>query len=332
MSRADDLFNALRINGLTALDRLIDDREPESLFLDFKGTHDTGTSLKLNSDDNKVISKGISGFGNSSGGVLVWGVDCRRDANGTEIATKQALINAVGFQGKIESSISRATLPPHSGVQTLLIPDGNGGDGGYLAALVPQAFCGPLRSVVTNHYHFRAGSSFEIIPHDVLAGMFGRAPIPKVDVNFINLNATLDISGQWLHLNLSLVGVNLGAVTAEKPYLAIWLNDFPPEHFQWECLNPVDYVVRAGRLPGRSMVAKNGIGIAPSATEDLCNLLFQIPVNHLHDVDIQLTVGATGSVPSRFSIKGSAADMDGMIATLRSGVGARSMDVLRVEG
>lgn len=58
MSRAEDLFARLKAGGLAALDKLIDDREPESLFLDFKGSKDPGTGQKLYPDDSKNVSKG----------------------------------------------------------------------------------------------------------------------------------------------------------------------------------------------------------------------------------------------------------------------------------
>ena len=34
----------------------------------------------------KNLSKAISGFGNSEGGVLVWGVDCSRDLEDGDVA------------------------------------------------------------------------------------------------------------------------------------------------------------------------------------------------------------------------------------------------------
>ncbi len=69
MSRAQDLFDQLRKGGLAAVDQLILDREPESLFLDFKGSPDKGGPT-LHKDDNKNISKAISGFGNAEGVTL----------------------------------------------------------------------------------------------------------------------------------------------------------------------------------------------------------------------------------------------------------------------
>lgn len=330
MSRAEDLFARLKAGGHAALDKLIDDREPESLFLDFKGSKDPGTGQKLNTDDNKNVSKGISGFGNSEGGLLVWGVDCRRDAAGVEVASKKPLHNVLAFQGKVEGAISRVTLPPHPGVQTATILDPSSPDSGYLAVLVPQSSIGPMRSTETNHYHVRAGSNFEIIGHDVLAGMFGRSPRPKLDLNFISMGMSFDTTKAWLNIPINIVGVNISSVIVGRPYLSIWLRDYPKEHFQWSCPRQADYHLREGTLPGFSMVGKEGVCLPPNASEDLCNIVIQMPVAHLRDFEIELTSGGNGTAPNKCTIKGSVASIRQAISTLNGGKGALSTDVLQV--
>jgi hypothetical protein len=97
MSRAKDIFENFRSQGPAALDDLIVDREPESLFLHFKRSPGNGSSRVLADEDSKNLCKAISGFANSSGGVIVWGVDCRRDpASGNEIASKMPVVAEAG--------------------------------------------------------------------------------------------------------------------------------------------------------------------------------------------------------------------------------------------
>ncbi|RTL46733.1 MAG: ATP-binding protein [Burkholderiales bacterium] len=121
MSRAKDIFERLRSQGLTALDALIADREPESLFLDFKRSPDDGSARVLSEEDGKNLSKAVSGFANSSGGVIVWGVDCRRDASGNENASKMPVVDAHGFNTKLQGAVSRSSIPPHPGVEIIAI-------------------------------------------------------------------------------------------------------------------------------------------------------------------------------------------------------------------
>ena len=76
MNRADDLFSKLTAEGETAINELIVTRKAEELFLDFKRSGDDGAGQRLHESDCKNFSKAISGFGNSEGGVVIWGVDC----------------------------------------------------------------------------------------------------------------------------------------------------------------------------------------------------------------------------------------------------------------
>ena len=81
MSRAEDIFQKLIYFGEDGLDEFIINRQTEELFIDFKRAVSDGKNfITLHRDDRKNLAKAISGFGNSEGGVIVWGVECSRDA------------------------------------------------------------------------------------------------------------------------------------------------------------------------------------------------------------------------------------------------------------
>ena len=87
MSRAEDIFQKLIYFGEDAIDDFIVNLQTEELFLDFKQAVSTGKNgTSLHKDDRKNLAKGISGFGNSEGGVIVWGVECSRDCDIGDVA------------------------------------------------------------------------------------------------------------------------------------------------------------------------------------------------------------------------------------------------------
>src|SRR5688500_10404814 len=86
MGQAEDLFHRIVKGGNKAIEDFIEDRQSEELFLDFKRSADDGKGKKLHETDRTNLSKAISGFGNSEGGVIVWGVDCRDDPSHGDIA------------------------------------------------------------------------------------------------------------------------------------------------------------------------------------------------------------------------------------------------------
>ena len=81
MSRAEDIFQKLIYFGEDAIDDFIINQQTEELFLDFKQAVSVGKNfVTLHRDDRRNLSKAISGFGNSEGGVIIWGVECYRQA------------------------------------------------------------------------------------------------------------------------------------------------------------------------------------------------------------------------------------------------------------
>ena len=66
-----------------ALEGFIANRQSEHLQLDFK----TVNSASLNREDRRTLAQAISGFANSSGGLVVWGVDARPNSERIDCVT-----------------------------------------------------------------------------------------------------------------------------------------------------------------------------------------------------------------------------------------------------
>ena len=57
------------------LQKYVESGQEENLLLDFKQVNDAELT---NKDDRKNLAKALSGFSNSSGGLIVWGIDARK--------------------------------------------------------------------------------------------------------------------------------------------------------------------------------------------------------------------------------------------------------------
>lgn len=169
MERCREIFERIKKLGKAAIEDFIDNRASEELFLEFKRSSDNGTGKKLSNTDRKNLGKAISAFGNSEGGVVVWGVDCSPDDLGADVAKALVPIeNPHRFLSLLQGVVSGCTIPPHSGVETL----------------IPKSNSSPHQAIHNKHYYIRAGSDFVPTPHDVLSGMFGRRPQPHVFHHF----------------------------------------------------------------------------------------------------------------------------------------------------
>ena len=106
MGRSDDLFDRIITAGEAGIDAFISDRQSEELYLDFKRSADQGAANKLAQHDRQNLAKAISGFGNSEGGVIVWGVDCRNLGASGDVATaKFPINNPTRFKSWLEGAV-----------------------------------------------------------------------------------------------------------------------------------------------------------------------------------------------------------------------------------
>lgn len=186
MSRARELFDRIRTGGSEEIQQLIRDRKAECLFLDFKQAEKKGDAKSMPDQVRNALSEAIAGFANSEGGVIVWGVDCRQGKDGADLPSldsQPGIVNVHRFVSWLNGAVSGATLPQHTGVESVALPR-NGAEDGFVVTFVDKGTLVPYRQLQgkeTNaRYPIRAGSSFVAATHDALAGMFGRRPQPKL--------------------------------------------------------------------------------------------------------------------------------------------------------
>ena len=185
MSRAEDIFQKLIYFGEDALDEFIAERQTEELFLDFKEAVSDGKKFKtLYKDDRRNLAKAISGFGNSEGGVVVWGVSCARDKEIGDVAKAKVKVkNVHRFLSWLENAISGCTIPSHNKVRNHIISSDENGDG-YVATYIPKSDITPLMTTTSSTIYIRSGSNNVPAPYAVIAGMFGKRPQPNIDLLF----------------------------------------------------------------------------------------------------------------------------------------------------
>lgn len=182
--RSEEIYNKILSEGELAIDAFISDREAENLFIDFKRSASNGKGKKLHQNDRSNLSKAISGFGNSEGGVIVWGVDCREGEDYADVAgAKFPLEDAQKFASWLEGAISSVTIPPHSMVLNTAVKASDSPKG-FVGTYIPKSNDAPHQVISAGKgqycYFIRAGSDFIPTPHAVLSGMFGRRPQPNV--------------------------------------------------------------------------------------------------------------------------------------------------------
>lgn len=236
MSRAEDIFQKLIYFGEDAIDEFILNSQTEELFLDFKQVISTGKNFTtLHRDDRKNLAKAISGFGNSEGGVVLWGVECARDIEIGDVAKAKVKVkNVHRFLSWLENAISGCTIPSHNKVRNHIISVDENGDG-FIATYIPKSDNAPLMTTTGNTIYIRSGSNNVPAPYSVIAGMFGRRPQPNVELIFADRkievleNVDEDMlyphsidnpPEQYVKISFSLQCCNDSSVIAREMYLS----------------------------------------------------------------------------------------------------------------
>jgi Putative DNA-binding domain len=132
--------------------------------LDFQRPTGDGRWTGLHGDDLNILSRAISGFSNSEGGVIVWGVDA------TVADAKKPIDNVSRFVRWLDNSVSGLSIPAHPKIQNHAIRIGSGD--GFAVTLIPRSNLTPHRASSDDQYYMRRNSNFVPIPHRVLSLMF----------------------------------------------------------------------------------------------------------------------------------------------------------------
>lgn len=164
-----DMFDQLDWQKVTLF---VAQKQEEHLHLDFKLV---ANSELTNKEDKRNLAKALSGFANSSGGIIVWGVDARKNADGVDCATAIAeLTNPALMVSRLNSLTGDATSPLIGGIRhkAIINPET---EHGVVATLVPENDAGPFMAKLgEQRYYKRSGDSFYQMEHFDLEDMFGR--------------------------------------------------------------------------------------------------------------------------------------------------------------
>lgn len=130
----------------------------ETEWLDFKG----GERLS----DNKakeILSQALSGFANTQGGVIIFGLDCRKDGDPAvdRVSALSLVSQPESFASRLMELHHQANDPPVLGLEIIPILHHAQPDRGFVACFVPESPFRPHRAEYAGRQYFiRAGDDF----------------------------------------------------------------------------------------------------------------------------------------------------------------------------
>lgn len=194
----------------------LEERQDEHLHLDFKLVDDPQFSKR---PDRRNFAIAASGFANADGGILVWGVDARRDGEGVDrVVALPGVRDASRLVSSLNHYTAQAVNPTVDGIQHRVIGGVSREAEQFVATLVPSSDGGPyMAKLGEDRYYKRSGDSFLVMEHYEVADMFGRRRRPVLEF-------VAEARGSEI-----IVGVrNKGRASAHAPYLSVY--SAPPFH------------------------------------------------------------------------------------------------------
>lgn len=160
--QADGIFRAI-VDAPDPAARIRDmiGRVPESVYLDYKQNGSDGSN-------KENWAKALSGFGNTAGGVLVWGLKCD-GLLPTELAP---IPKAEALRARLNQLVPCLTEEPVSGVEVRSFPFAPGLDEGFVVCFVPLSRRRPHRVVNGKEFYFRVTDNFIPLPVPSLRTLF----------------------------------------------------------------------------------------------------------------------------------------------------------------
>lgn len=182
---AKDLFDKFVQQGMDMINEVVASRWSESSSLDFKLA--AKGKPPLDATDKKNLSKALSEFANTDGGLIVWGVVCER-AQQDDVDVAKALKPISGlksFEAELNNLTGQLTNPGVEGVIHHIILENAeevGCDCGFVISYIPRSD-GPLHMATAkdeHRFYHRSGSSFRVMESSHVADRYSRRPPAKL--------------------------------------------------------------------------------------------------------------------------------------------------------
>lgn len=216
-SIAEEWFTRLKneANQAAYLKSLVNSTPPtfEAEWIDFKGAE------RIEDKKIKEIwSEALSGFANTAGGVLVWGLDARKDkTTGVDCVQGLSLVpDAARLNSRLKELHHDSNDPPVQGVEFLVCSDPADGGKGFVVCYIPESSHKPHRAEHCGKtFSIRVGDSFVQPNVSILRSMFYPQVSPWLEME---IKAT-----KTSHFDVQLEGyvTNSGAITASNLLIVV---------------------------------------------------------------------------------------------------------------
>lgn len=270
----------------------------ERFHFDYKEKSDSRYA-KLSDSDKRNLAKAVSGFANSGGGVLIWGIE-------NDSLKPKPIHDIEKFVVSLAQVAAQATDPVVPNIDVDWVRSVEGGNIGFGVVYIPESDLPPHRVILNvgdakNQYYIRTGDSFLPATHTQLEDMFGRRPRPRLDLYYRLENRGTSPSSYSVGVVLGIK--NEGRGIAKAPFLSVRVHE--PYQLSLYGLDGsgnfgMTKQVVSPRTQEHKFASTDKVihpGIEHDVTQIYVSKINKDEVRGIRDLVIDFTMAAEGTVP-----------------------------------
>ncbi|MBP9095466.1 MAG: ATP-binding protein [Ignavibacteria bacterium] len=278
---------------------LINPEEPqeEGLNLDFK------IVSNIVKDNKRNYGKALSGFANSGGGVIIWGIKTTKIGNIDYASELKPIIDVENFLNSLKSWEKDLVKPIVENVEHKIVKGSN--YTGFIITFIPSSDSSPHMSCAPDEhkYYKRNGDRFIFMQHFEVEDMYKKIKKPKLEIecHFIFAGSRGGYKPGWIYLyNLHISLINKGGGAALFPYLSINMKS-PKEISKYGVdgnnnynLPPLQTKTTHKNLNVFNFGSTNEFAIHPEMCLDVCYIKMESTPNYdaLWNIEFDYTISA----------------------------------------
>jgi len=219
-----EMFEELRREGSDAIHRWCKEGQQEDVQLDFKLMPGRQNG-ELDKEGSRVLAKALSAFANSAGGLLVFGVDARKNADDVDAAVwpPQPIHQIDRFSYQVRAEVGKLLMPRYEGIEIEQIDEKSAPGKGYLAIWVERSERRPHRSEAKGdkQYYKRAGDNSFPMEHYDIEDAFKRNTVATLALQRSEIVRHPSRETESEVVVFRFILKNVGSVSARAPYVLI---------------------------------------------------------------------------------------------------------------
>lgn len=190
---AENFFESL--SNFSDIELLISEGESENQYLECKSPQVS----RLDNQLKTTLAKIVSGFSNTGGGVIIWGVATTHHTHSNlDMLTQiEEIADIKKFKQQVDLAIISSAQPQVISFKSKIILKNHSDTRGILITYIPATKSDPVQSSIDGKFYIRVRDEFNEMPYETIKRMFASTAGPDLKILFDDRLVNSEKDGTW---------------------------------------------------------------------------------------------------------------------------------------